>query len=151
MALSIHEPIGVMGVLCPDAAPLLSFVSLWAPAIAMGNRVVVVPSERFPLPATDFYQILETSDVPGGVINIVTGARAELGKTLAEHDQVDALWSHSSAEDAKMTEEASAHNLKRTWTNSGRGRDWLAPATGEGQEFLREARQVKTIWLPYGD
>ena len=64
----------------------------------MGNRVVIVPSERYGLLATDFYQILETSDVPGGVINIVTGERATLTKTLAEHDQVEAIWHHGPAD-----------------------------------------------------
>src|SRR6185503_3476550 len=73
VALAINEPLGVVGVLCPDEAPLLAFVSLVAPLIAMGNRVVVVPSEPAPLAATDFYQVLETSDVPAGVVNIVTG------------------------------------------------------------------------------
>ena len=62
------------------------------PAIAMGNRVVVVPSPVHPLAATDFYQVLDTSDVPGGVVNIVTGERDALAKTLAEHDEVAALW-----------------------------------------------------------
>jgi aldehyde dehydrogenase (NAD+) len=75
VALAMHEPIGVVGVACPDEAPLLGFISLVAPLIAMGNRVVVVPSERHPLAATDFYQVLETSDVPAGVVNIVTGDR----------------------------------------------------------------------------
>ena len=68
VALAMNEPSGVAGIICPDEAPLLGFISLVAPLIAMGNRVVVVPSERAPLAATDFYQILETSDVPGGVV-----------------------------------------------------------------------------------
>ena len=151
VVLAVNEPIGIIGVVCPDAAPLLSFVSLWAPAMAMGNRCVIVPSERFPLSATDFYQILETSDVPAGVMNLVTGERDVLAKTLAEHDQVDAVWYHGGAEGSRMVEELSAHNLKRTWTNGGRGRDWMSTRTGEGREFLRRACEVKNIWLPYGD
>ena len=78
VALAMHEPIGVAGVVCPDEAPLLAFISLVAPLVAMGSRVVVVPSERHPLAATDLYQVIETSDVPAGVINIVTGARDAL-------------------------------------------------------------------------
>ncbi len=151
VVLAVNEPIGVIGIVCPDAAPLLSFASLWAPAIAMGNRCVVVPSERYPLLATDFYQVLETSDVPAGVVNIVTGERAPLTKTLAEHNQVEAIWHHGPAEESKFVEEVSAENLKRVWTNNGRARDWKSPRTGEGREILRHACEVKNIWLPYGD
>ncbi|MFQ5563313.1 MAG: aldehyde dehydrogenase family protein [Parvularculaceae bacterium] len=151
VVLAVNEPIGIIGIVCPDAAPLLSFVSLWAPAMAMGNRCVVVPSERYPLLATDFYQILETSDVPAGVVNIVTGERDTLTKTLADHDQVEGIWYHGAAEGAALVEELSASNLKRAWTNNGRGRDWMSTRTGEGREFLRRACEVKNIWLPYGD
>ena len=151
VALAVNEPIGVMGIVCPDIMPLLSLVSLMAPAIAMGNRVVVVPSERFPLLATDLYQILETSDVPGGTVNLVTGDRESLARVLAEHHQVDALWYHGSAAGSKTVEGASACNVKRTWVNNGKARDWLSVAAGEGRQFLREACQVKNIWLPYGD
>ncbi|MBL4800387.1 MAG: aldehyde dehydrogenase family protein [Emcibacter sp.] len=150
VTLAINEPIGIMGIVCPDIMPLLSFISLVAPAIAMGNRTVVIPSERYPLLATDFYQILETSDVPAGVINIVTGDRDELSKTLADHDQLDAIWYHGSRSGSQMVERLSAANLKRTWVNDGRARDWMS-AHGEGRRFLREATEVKNIWLPYGD
>ena len=151
VVLAVNEPIGIIGVVCPDAAPLLSFVSLWAPAVAMGNRCVIAPSEPYGLVATDFYQVLETSDMPAGVVNIVTGERAILTKTLAEHAQVDALWHFGPAEEGKMVEALSADNLKRTWTSAGRRRDWLSSRTGEGREFLRRACEVKNIWLPYGD
>jgi len=151
LALSLHEPLGVVGVVCPDPLPLLSFVSLIAPVIAMGNRCVAVPSERYPLPATDFYQILDTSDVPGGVVNIVTGASDALAKILAEHDQVDGLWYHGTAPGSRQVEASSVGNLKRTWVNGGRARDWWSAATGEGRAFLAAATQVKTIWLPFGD
>ncbi|MCK5425772.1 MAG: aldehyde dehydrogenase family protein, partial [Emcibacter sp.] len=137
-------------IVCPDVMPLLSFISLVAPAISMGNRTVVIPSERYPLIATDFYQILETSDVPAGVINIVTGDREELAQVLAKHDQLDAIWYHGSSEGSQMVELESAANLKRTWVNGGRARDWMS-GHGEGRRFLREATQVKNIWLPYGD
>ena len=80
VVLAMNEPMGVIGIACPDEAPLLAFTSLWAPAVAMGNRVVIVPSERYPLSATDFYQVLETSDMPDGVVNIVTGARDGLAQ-----------------------------------------------------------------------
>jgi aldehyde dehydrogenase (NAD+) len=151
LALSVHEPLGVVGVVCPDPLPLLGFISLAAPVIAMGNRCVAVPSERHPLIATDFYQVLETSDVPAGVLNIVTGAREELAKTLAEHDQVDGLWYFGSRAGSKQVESLSVGNLKRTWVNDGLDRDWMSSGAGEGPAFLAAATQVKTIWLPYGE
>ncbi|MCG8506287.1 MAG: aldehyde dehydrogenase family protein, partial [Sphingomonadales bacterium] len=151
VSLAVNEPIGVMGVVCPDERPLLSFVSLTAAAVSMGNRIVAIPSARYPLLATDFYQVLETSDMPGGVFNIVTGDHDALTRVLAEHDGVDGLWYFGSADGSKRVEELAAANLKRTWVNHGRSRDWLSPTQGEGRRFLREACQVKNIWLPYGD
>jgi aldehyde dehydrogenase (NAD+) len=150
MALAVREPVGVIGALCPDEAPLLGLVSVMAPAIAMGNRVVLVPSEPFPLAATDFYQVLETSDVPGGVVNIVTGSHAELAGTLASHLDVEAVWSFSSSDLSREIEGKSAGNLKRTWVNNARARDWTGPE-GEGRAFLDQATEVKTVWVPYGE
>jgi aldehyde dehydrogenase (NAD+) len=151
LALAMHEPIGVVGIACPDEAPLLSFISLVAPLIAMGNRVVAVPSERHPLAATDFYQVLETSDVPAGVVNIVTGGRNTLVKTLAEHDDVDALWVFGSKEASTMAEKLSAGNLKRTLVDHGLAFDWRDAKACEGPILLRHAVQVKNIWIPYGE
>ena len=151
VTLAMKEPLGVMGVLCPDEAPLLAFISLVIPAVAMGNRVVVVPSQRYPLAATDLYQVLDTSDVPAGVINIVTGERGALAQTLAEHDEVAGLWYVGSAAGSEEVEQASAGNLKQTWVNNGKKRDWFSKEQGEGQAFLRHATQVKNIWVPYGE
>jgi aldehyde dehydrogenase (NAD+) len=151
VALAMHEPIGVVGVACPDEAPLLAFISLVAPLIAMGNRVVVVPSERHPLAATDFYQVLETSDMPGGVVNIVTGNRDGLVKVLAEHDDVDALWVFGSQDASAAAERLSIGNLKRTLVDHGLMFDWYDKAACEGPILLRHAVQVKNIWIPYGD
>ena len=150
IALAMNEPCGVIGMLAPDEVPLLGLISVMAPAIAMGNTCVLVPSEAFPLAATDLYQVLETSDLPGGVVNIVTGGHAELAKTLAGHMDVDAVWSFSSTDLAALIEGESAANLKRTWVNRGRARDWFG-AGGEGREFLRQATEVKTVWVPYGE
>ncbi len=144
VTLAVPEPIGVMAILCPDDTPLLSLAALAAPALAMGNALVVVPSPAHPLSATDLYQVLETSDVPAGTFNIVTGDRDELAKTLAEHDDVDAIWYAGPKEGRAMVEKASAGNMKRTW---------VLPANGplpHMDEALREATQVKNIWVPYG-
>jgi len=150
VALAMNEPLGVIGIACPDEHPLLGLVSLVAPAICVGNSVVAIPSERAPLAATDFYQVLETSDVPAGVINIVTGAKDTLAKTLAEHDDVDAMWYFGSRDGVKAVELASAGNMKRTWCEFA-PRAWSDTREGEGRPFLREATQVKNIWIPYGE
>jgi aldehyde dehydrogenase (NAD+) len=151
LALAMHEPIGVVGVACPDEAPLLALISLVAPLIAMGNRVVAVPSESHPLAATDFYQVLETSDVPAGVVNIVTGGREGLVKVLAEHDDVDGLWVFGSKEASATAEKLSTGNLKRTLVDHGFMTDWYDKLASEGPILLRHAVQVKNIWIPYGD
>ncbi len=150
VALAMNEPCGVIGALCPDESPLLGLISVMAPVIAMGNTCVLVPSDPFPLSATDFYQVLETSDLPGGVVNIVTGSHADLAKPLASHMDIDAVWSFSSSPVSKLIEAEAAGNLKRTWVNHGRARDWLG-AQGEGRTFLRHATEIKTIWVPYGE
>jgi aldehyde dehydrogenase (NAD+) len=151
LALAVHEPIGVVGLICPPEAPLLAFISLLGPLLACGNRVVVVPSEPHPLSATDFYQVLETSDVPAGAVNIVTGPARELVKTLAEHDDVDALWVFGEKELSAMAERLSTGNLKRTLTDNGFMTDWHDIASCEGEILLRHAVQVKNVWIPYGE
>ncbi|MDP2578849.1 aldehyde dehydrogenase family protein [Shimia thalassica] len=148
VALAMREPMGVIGALCPDENPLLGLISVMAPAIAMGNRVVLAASEPFPLAATDFYQVLDTSDVPAGVVNILTGAHAELAKPLASHLDVDAVWSFSSSAVSQEIESASAGNLKRTWVNNAQSRDWF---DDHSRAFLEAATDVKNIWVPYGE
>ena len=151
VTLAMPEPIGVMGIVCPDEVPLLGFVSTVAPAISMGNAVVVVPSRSGPVMATDLYQVLETSDVPAGVVNIVTGLDSELTAVLASHDDVDAVWHFGSAEGGAEVERLSTGNMKRTWVSNGLPVDWHADEQGQGEEFLWEATQVKNIWVPYGE
>jgi len=150
IALAMNEPVGVIGAFCPDEAPLLGLVSTMAPAIAMGNRVILIASEPFPLMATDFYQILETSDVPAGVVNILTGSHTELAPHMAKHMNIDAVWSFSSSALSATIEREAAVNLKRTWVNHSLARDWAGPA-GEGRQFLQAATEIKTIWVPYGE
>ena len=151
VVLAMRESVGVIGMACPDQYPLLGFISLIAPAIAMGNAVIAIPSSIASLSATDCYQIFETSDLPAGVVNIVTGDRDVLSKVLAEHHDVNAMWHFGSADGAKQVELASTGNMKRTWVDYGHPRAWLDPVQGEGEEFLRESTQVKNIWVPYGE
>ncbi len=150
VTLAMPEPIGVMGIVCPDEFPLLGFISAVIPAVAMGNTAVVIPSEPWPLSATDLYQVLDTSDVPAGAINIITGKKGELLPTLAGHDDVDGLWYFGDPAGSKQVEALSAANMKRTWVSNGKYRDWRKHQQGQGEAFLRNATQVKNIWIPYG-
>jgi aldehyde dehydrogenase (NAD+) len=121
------------------------------PAISMGNTVIAIPSEKYPLITGDFYQVFETSDLPGGVVNIVTGRMSDLTKTLAEHDDVDAVWCFTDETSAVTVKALSVGNLKRTFTNEGRAIDWFDTKQGEGRWYLEHAVQVKNIWVPYGE
>ncbi|MEX2526104.1 MAG: aldehyde dehydrogenase family protein [Gemmatimonadota bacterium] len=150
VTLALPEPVGVLGLIAPPERPLLAAISLLAPALSMGNTAVLVPSEPAPLLATDLYQILDTSDVPGGVVNIVTGGSRELAGVLALHDDVDGVWAFGSAELAREVEAQSAGNLKRTWVNYGIPMAWDDPQVAQGPAFLRHATRIKNIWVPYG-
>jgi aldehyde dehydrogenase (NAD+) len=151
VALAMKEPIGTVGVICPADAPLLGFLSLVMPAIAAGNTVIAIPSEKYPLITGDLYQVFETSDLPDGVVNIVTGRTTELAKTLAEHDDVDAIWCFTDEASAVAVKALSVGNLKQTFTNEGRAIDWFDVRQGEGRWFLDHSVQVKNIWVPYGE
>jgi len=143
VTLAMNEPIGVIGVLAPNIEPLFGFLSMVLPCLALGNCVVAIPSQPHPLSVTDFYQVLEASDLPDGVLNIITGDHLTLGKVLAEHDDVDALWYCGDAEFARSMEVGSVGNLKRTWHLSD-------TANVSDRMMLRQAAQVKNIWIPYG-
>jgi aldehyde dehydrogenase (NAD+) len=151
VALAMKESVGTIGLVCPTDAPLLGFLSLVMPSIASGNTVIAIPSEKYPLITGDLYQIFETSDLPDGVVNIVTGRTTELLKTLAEHDDVDAIWCFTDEASAATTKTLSVGNLKQVFTNEGRAIDWFDVKQGEGRWFLDHTVQVKNIWVPYGE
>jgi len=151
IAIAMNEPIGTVGIICPLEAPLLGFLSLVLPVIAMGNTAIVVPSETYPFITGDLYQLFDTSDLPGGVVNIVTGYSSQLLKTLAEHDDVDAVWCFGDEASAAAAKSYSVGNLKQVFTNEGRAIDWFDVKQGEGRWFLQHATQVKNIWVPYGE
>ena len=151
IAIAMNEPVGVVGILCPIEVPLLGFLSLVMPALAMGNTVVAVPSESYPLITGDLYQLFDTSDMPGGAVNIVSGSASQLLKTLAEHEGVDAIWSFTDEASASAAKAYSIGNLKQVWTNEGRAIDWFNSKQAEGSWFLDHATQVKNIWVPYGE
>ncbi len=142
LTLALHEPLGVIGVIAPDAPPLLGLLQLVAPALALGNRVVAVPSATLPLVAAELYALLDTSDLPGGVLNLITGAPDELADTLAAHADVEAFWWPSATPtQAARVQRLSAGNLKRTW---------VGEAVGEPRAVLEQATQVKNVWVAYG-
>jgi len=151
VAIAMNEAIGTVGVICPREAPLLGFLSLVMPALAVGNTVIAVPSEAYPLITGDLYQVFDTSDLPGGALNVVTGYTSQLLKTLAEHDDVDAIWCFGDGANAAAAKAMSVGNLKQVWTNEGRAIDWFNPKLAEGRWFLEHATQVKNIWVPYGE
>jgi aldehyde dehydrogenase (NAD+) len=151
LSVTLHEPTGVVGILCPDAEPLLAFISLLAPALVRANSVIITPSEKHPLPAMALVHVLLASDVPGGVVNVVTGKRDVIAKTLAEHEHVDAVWYFGDARGAHHVERLAADNVKRTFCSYGFDRDWYDRVQGEGEEFLREACETKTVVCKAGD
>jgi aldehyde dehydrogenase (NAD+) len=151
IAIAMNEALGTVGIICPSEAPLLGFLSLVMPALAIGNTVVAVPSEACPLIAGDLYQVFDTSDLPGGAVNIVTGYASQLLKTLAEHDDVDAIWCFTDEAGSAAAKATSVGNLKQVWTNEGRAIDWFNPKQAEGRWFLEHATQVKNTWVPYGE
>ncbi len=151
ISVAMNEPLGTVGVICPESVPLLGLLSLVLPLVSMGNCVVAVPSVTYPLITGDLYQLFDTSDLPGGVVNLVTGQPAELMKVLAEHDGVDALWCHGDERLCASAKRLSAGNLKQVWTNEGRQIDFFDAARAEGRWYLDHACQVKNIWVPYGE
>jgi aldehyde dehydrogenase (NAD+) len=151
IAIAMNEAVGTVGVVCPAENPLLGFVSLVMPLLAVGNTVVAIPSETYPLIAGDLYQVFDTSDMPGGAVNIVTGRVSQLLRTLAEHDDLDAIWCYGDEALAADAKAMSTGNLKQVWTNEGRAIDWFDVEQGEGRWFLEHATQVKNIWVPYGE
>ncbi|MBL0089180.1 MAG: aldehyde dehydrogenase family protein [Ideonella sp.] len=150
VTLALHEAMGVVGIVATPQAPLLGLISLVAPAIAMGNRVVAVPSSTLPLIAAELYAVLDTSDLPPGVINLVTGDADMLSDVLAAHADVDAFWwLGATPAQSRRLEALSASNLKRTWVQT-LAVDWFGASPASGREALAQAVQVKNVWVPYG-
>lgn len=144
---ALKEPIGVMGIRAPDDYPLLGAVSVLAPAMVMGNAVVLVAG-KYPLSLLDFIQVLQDSTVPAGAVNILTAKNPdEIAKLLAEHEGVDSVWFFGNKEGSAAVERASISNMKRTWVSNGKLFNWTGP---QSLKFLREATQVKNVWAPYG-
>jgi len=150
VTLAMKEAVGNIAIVAPEEAGFLGMISTIMPAIAMGNRVIFVPSSQSALLATDFYQVLNTSDLPGGVVNIITGDRDSLTDTLAKHYDIDGFWYWGTAEGSKQVELEAAASMKRTWVNNGKYYDWFNSEQIDSGMFLRKAVEIKNIWVPYG-
>jgi aldehyde dehydrogenase (NAD+) len=157
VTLAMVEPVGVLGILAPDAYPLLGLISTMAPAMALGNASVIVPSSHFPLAATLWTQVLETSDIPAGVVNLVTGSRHILAPVLADHDDVDGIWTFGTSAEATDAEQRSVGNLKRVWAPMQRQYGEEAPLWPWTEQHrwmteltIEQATRIKNIWVPYG-
>jgi acyl-CoA reductase-like NAD-dependent aldehyde dehydrogenase len=152
---TIPEPTGVVGVVAPETSSLLGLVSRLAPPLVTGNAVVLIASERRPLPAVTLAEVLATSDVPGGVVNILTGRKAELVPVLAAHADVDALDTWGVPDEMRTEVETLAADdikrLSRRPTTVGEARfDWLDDAAAERPEWIAAFLEMKTVWHPIG-
>jgi acyl-CoA reductase-like NAD-dependent aldehyde dehydrogenase len=150
---SVPEPTGVVGVIAPEASSLLGLVSRLAPVVVSGNAAIVVASESRPLPAVTLSEVLATSDVPGGVVNLITGLRRELVGHLAGHMDVNALDAFgATAEESGSLEEISVENVKRYVRPPRAGLDrydWLADRA-QSPYLIGEFVEIKTVWHPIG-
>jgi len=151
---TIPEPTGVVGIVAPEASSLLGLVSRLAPVVVGGNTCVLLASESRPLPAVTLSEVLATSDVPGGVINVLTGYRREMLPTLAAHMDVNALDTWGVGSDAlEDVERAAFENMKRLG-RAPRGRaerfDWLDDRAAERPEWIAAFLEMKTVWHPIG-
>ncbi len=147
LAIAVNRPLGVVAAFAAEDAPLVAMCNVIGAALATGNRLVLIAPETAPLLATDFYQVLDTSDVPAGVVNILTGEHGTLAPNVAGHKGVDACWTFSSSDLSGLVEKEAAADLKRTWVNYGTGRDWAA---ADAAPWLAAGTEVQTIWVPFG-
>uniref|UniRef100_A0A667YFY3 Aldehyde dehydrogenase 16 family, member A1 n=1 Tax=Myripristis murdjan TaxID=586833 RepID=A0A667YFY3_9TELE len=152
-ALSLPEALGVVGVVLPDNRPFLSMVTLLGAAIAMGNAVVMVPSQKHPLPALAFIQVLQSADLPAGLVNIITGSRDQLTAALANHSVLKAIWYWGNAEGCQYLQYTCTSPLKTLWLHCQKeekdgGMDWTQLRPSHKEEMWRKAVQWKSIWIP---
>lgn len=150
VTLAMKEAVGNLAIVGPEEDAFVAMLTTVTAAIAMGNRVIYIPSEQYGLLATDLYQVLNTSDVPAGVINIITGNRAELTDTLARHYDIEGIWYWGDAEGSKLIENQAADTMKRTLVSHGKSYDWSNDQQINSGWLLRHATEIKNVWVPYG-
>lgn len=150
VVLAMNEPVGAVAIRCGDEAPLAGVAGPLAAALSQGNAVVLLAPARFPVAALDLVQVLETSDIPPGVVNVLSGLHEEIVPALAAHDDVDQLWELAGDDLAAEAERLSAGNLKRVWADRDGVVDWTALSGRDCEFVLRHATRVKNVWVPYG-
>ena len=147
---TVTEPMGVIGVIAPDLPPLLPLISLVAPVIVSGNTVVALASEKVPYPAILLGEMLATSDLPGGVVNILTGFRKEIVPTMATHTHLRAVVGVANADERKAVKLGGAESVKRVkLLKSEEPVDWLSDKA-QGLHDIRDTLEFKTTWHPIG-
>ena len=152
LTLAVKEPIGVVANILNDDFPLLSLITTLGANFAAGNASIIVPGQNTSLLATELYQLLETSDVPAGYINILTTKQNSLNKILAEHENIDGIWYFSENNNERLKViQSTTSNLKRTWCPQSKNLDWSSKEEDFLEEFLYQSTQVKNIWIPYGE
>jgi len=152
LTLAVKEPIGVVANILNDDYPLLSLITTLGSNFAAGNASIIVPGQKTSLLATELYQLLETSDVPAGYINILTTKQNSLNKILAEHENIDGIWYFSENNNERLRViQSTTSNLKRSWCPQSKNLDWSSKEEDFLEEFLYQSTQVKNIWIPYGE
>ena len=152
LTLAVKEPIGVVANILNDDYPLLSLITTLGSNFAAGNASIIVPGQKTSLLATELYQLLETSDVPAGYINILTTKQNSLNKILSEHENIDGIWFFSENNNERLKViQSTTSNLKRTWCPQSKNLDWSSKEEYFLEEFLYQSTQVKNIWIPYGE
>jgi len=152
LTLAIKEPLGVMTSILSDDSPLLNLVTVMGSVFSTGNVNIIVPGQKTSLIATELYQVLDTSDVPGGYVNILTAKENELNKTLSQHENIEGIW-YFGADSAQRSDivKNTTSNLKRYWCPEEKHIDWTNVSEVFLNEFLHQSTQVKNIWIPYGE
>lgn len=150
VTFAMNEPVGTVAVRCGERTPLAGVMGPVGAALSQGNVVVAVVPERFPLPSLDLVQVMETSDVPPGTVNVLSGIHGEIVPTLAAHDDVDQLWDFAADDLSGDSERLAAGNLKRVWVDREGTIDWLTLSKRHTGMLLRKGTRVKNIWVPYG-
>ncbi len=152
LTLAVKEPLGVMATILNDNLPLLSLSTILGSIFSTGNTNIIVPSEKTSLIATELYQVLETSDVPAGYVNILTSKEGELVPTLSSHENIDGIWFFGENKNEKsLLINNTTSNLKRFWCPEHVNINWFSEDKNFLEEFLHQSTQIKNIWIPYGE
>ena len=152
LTLAVKEPLGIIATILNDDMPLLSLITTLGSIFSSGNVNIIVPGQNTSLLATEMYQVLDTSDIPPGYINILTAKNQQLNSTLSSHENIDGIWYFGNNQSEKSNIiRNSISNLKRYWIPEEKNIDWLSDNEEFLNEFLHQSSQIKNIWIPYGE